>query len=189
MFLSPDTSCQSLSISAPSGKYRLFLDDNDRGIELDPCQYNLYLPAGTQLSRVQHDIIIDRVLTFYAPWCLRLHPYFLLRDMYAALHLQRGGNALVTTHYSAMLHNAILALGLAFADDPKLRRHEFRAIFAQEAKKYVEIDGIRPTLATVQAFAILANFHSGLGQQGLGFMYMGMENHWPNAQLSLLLVK
>jgi len=94
--------------------------------------------------------------------------------MYIALTLRPIGAAKPQTpHYSPMLHNAIMALGLAYADDPAHRHPDFRAVFARKASSYIEPDATRPTLATVQALGILSHYYGGLCQQGLGFMYTG----------------
>jgi hypothetical protein len=72
-----------------------------------------------------------------------------------------------------MLHNALLALGLAFLDDPAVRDYKARQYFAEEAKKHLETECSKPNLCSVSALAIIATFHSSQGDQTLGFMYFG----------------
>jgi hypothetical protein len=79
-----------------------------------------------------------------------------------------------TSHYSPMLHNAILSIGLCYCDEPHLRTPAFRKVFVTEAKKHVEIEGKNPTVATVQALAHLASGHSVDAEHNLGWLYIGM---------------
>jgi hypothetical protein len=79
-----------------------------------------------------------------------------------------------TSHYSPMLHNAILSIGLCYCDEPQLRTPAFRKVFVTEAKKHVEVEGKNPTVATVQALAHLASGHSVDAEHNLGWLYIGM---------------
>lgn len=69
-------------------------------------------------------------------------------------------------HYSGVLHNAILAVALAYSDNPHLRSRDVRDRFAKHAKLFLEREFQAPTLSTVQGLAILSSFHSGLSEQG-----------------------
>jgi hypothetical protein len=75
-----------------------------------------------------------------------------------------------------MLHNAILALGLCYADEPHLREVPFRALFAKEAKKYLDSEGEDPTIATVQALSVLSSYHSLAAEHNLGWLYIGLAS-------------
>jgi hypothetical protein len=79
-----------------------------------------------------------------------------------------------TPHYSPMLHNAILAIGLCFSDEPYLRQPAVRKIFAREATTHLESEGMNPTVATVQALAHLASYYSLAAEHNLGWLYIGM---------------
>ncbi len=65
-----------------------------------------------------------------------------------------------------MLYNAIIAYALGFSTVESHRSAYFRKQFASEAKKHFDVECQSPTLATVQAFAILASYHSGMAEQG-----------------------
>jgi len=69
---------------------------------------------------------------------MRVVPTLLLRDMGRALSLPPTAPALRTTHYSPMLHNALLALAAAFSDDPTIKNFEIRDLFARQAKVFLE---------------------------------------------------
>ena len=79
-----------------------------------------------------------------------------------------------TPHYSPMLHNAILAIALGLSDDPYLRLPSTRAIFGTQAKSFIEEEGMTPSVATVQAFAHIASYHSLGAEHNLGWLYIGM---------------
>jgi hypothetical protein len=72
-----------------------------------------------------------------------------------------------------MLHNALLALALAFSDEPRLRDLNSRQYFARKAKSYIEAECQSPNISAVHALSFLASFHSSLGDQTLGYMYFG----------------
>lgn len=79
-----------------------------------------------------------------------------------------------TPHYSPMLHNAILAIALGFSEDAYLRRSSTRTIFAAQAKSFIDEEGMTPSVATVQAFAHIASYHSLGAEHNLGWLYIGM---------------
>ena len=72
-----------------------------------------------------------------------------------------------------MLHNALLALGTAFLDDPNIRDFKSRRCFADAAKSHLEVECQKPQLSVVHALDILAGFHASQGDQTLGFLYFG----------------
>lgn len=72
-----------------------------------------------------------------------------------------------------MLHNAILAIALGFSDEPYLRETSVRKIFAKRAKCFHDSEGMNPTVATVQALAHLASYHSVVAEHNLGWLYIG----------------
>ena len=77
------------------------------------------------------------------------------------------------SHYSPMLHNALLALATAYSDDPRVHDIEFRRIFARRAKSYIEKDCLTPNVCVVGALSLLSTFHSSRGEQSLGYLYAG----------------
>jgi hypothetical protein len=101
----------------------------------------------------------------------RTNPILFRKDMYTALYTPHVGK---TPHYSPLLHNAILAIALAFSDDAYLRSAATRRIFADHAKSFMDGEGERPTVATAQAFAHLASYHSLAAEHNLGWLYIGM---------------
>ena len=105
---------------------------------------------------------------------------FFFRDMYTFLHPtsrppqhhSRPASQRLA-HYSPMLHNAILAVSTAFSSDGVVRAPETRAAFASAAKALLEQECAAPRVSTIQALGMLASYHSGRGEQTLGFMYFG----------------
>ncbi|KNZ79271.1 Nitrogen assimilation transcription factor nit-4 [Termitomyces sp. J132] len=80
-----------------------------------------------------------------------------------------------TVHYSPMLHNALLAVATAFSDDHRIRDLKARQTFAILAKNYVEAECQQPNISVVHALSLLGSYHSGLGEQTLGYLYFGMS--------------
>jgi len=93
--------------------------------------------------------------------------------MYRALSVPKAQIPPKTPHYSPMLHNALIALALAFLDEPKFRDLKSRQYFANTAKSFIEAECQKPNLSVVHALSILASFHSSQGDQTLGYMYFG----------------
>ena len=74
-----------------------------------------------------------------------------------------------------MLHNALVALALAFAEEP-WNDFKTRQIYAITAKSFIEGECRKPNLSVVHALSVLASYHSSQGDQTLGFMYFGMTS-------------
>jgi hypothetical protein len=94
--------------------------------------------------------------------------------MVRVLSVPKGQTPPKANHYSPMLHNALLALGLAFLDDPAVRDYKARRHFAEEAKQHMETEWSKASTCSVNALATIATFHSSQGNQLLGSMYFGM---------------
>ncbi|WWC62347.1 uncharacterized protein I303_104943 [Kwoniella dejecticola CBS 10117] len=135
-----------------------------------PHGYTRYLPQEIYLTEEQHDQVINRFFQFYACWGQRSNPILFRQDLHTALYTDSD---IKTPHYSPMLHNAILAIALGLSDDPFLRSSETRKIFAKKAKDFIDYEGMNPTVATVQAFAHLASYHSLSAEHNLGWLYIG----------------
>jgi hypothetical protein len=91
--------------------------------------------------------------------------------MHTALYTDTGPK---TSHYSPLLHNAILAIALAFNDEPYLRSSSTRRLFAKQAKSFLDREGEQPSIAAVQGLAHLASYHSLAAEHNLGWLYIGM---------------
>lgn len=119
--------------------------------------------------------LIDLVFKFFTSWCLRIVPDLFLRDMHETLSTPRSQTLPKTVHYSPMLHNSLLAVATAFSDDPRIRDLKARQTFATLAKSYVETECQQPNISVVHALSCLGSYHSGLGEQTLGYLYFGMS--------------
>ncbi|TFY82464.1 hypothetical protein EWM64_g1549 [Hericium alpestre] len=133
-----------------------------------------YLPENTHLSRAEHDRSLDLFLRFFTSWRSDVIAAFFLRDMYKVLSVPHS-EAPRASHYSPMLHNALISLALAFSDDPALKHITMRRVFATEAKRYFEEECSRPKLSAVMALEFIATFHSTQGDHQLGYMYFGIS--------------
>jgi len=118
---------------------------------------------------------LDLLFKFFTSWCFRIVPALFCRDMYRALSVPRSQPPPKAPHYSPMLHNALVALALAFVDEPELRDLKARQYFANTAKSFIEAECEKPNIGVVHALSILASYHSSQGDQTLGYMYFGMS--------------
>jgi hypothetical protein len=122
---------------------------------------------------IPHRRILDLLFKFLTSWCLRIVPDLFLRDMYRAISVPRSQSPPKTTHYSPMLHNALIAVATAFSDDPRIRDHKSRQYFASTAKSFIEAECQEPNISVVHALSFLGSYHSSLGEQTLGYLYFG----------------
>ncbi|KAF8152932.1 hypothetical protein B0H34DRAFT_677166 [Crassisporium funariophilum] len=161
----------------PDATYVLMVDgvkESDRNYNPD-FDWSRHLPSAVPLDRRSHDRALDLLFKFFTSWCLRVVPALFLRDMYRALSVPPSHTPPKTPHYSPMLHNSLVALGLAFLDEPQFRDLKARQYFANTAKSFIESECQKPNLSVVHALSILASFHSSQGEQTLGYMYFGMS--------------
>ncbi|EDR10444.1 uncharacterized protein LACBIDRAFT_325474 [Laccaria bicolor S238N-H82] len=163
----------------PDATYVLLVDGVDDSHYNPNFDWSRHLPSNVPLDRRSHDKYTPRALDllfkFFTSWCFRIVPALFLRDMYRALIVPRSHTPPKTPHYSPMLHNALVALGTAFLDDPNIRDFKSRRCFADAAKRYIEVECQKPQLSVVHALDILASFHSSQGDQTVGFLYFGQS--------------
>ena len=106
-----------------------------------------YLLSNVPLDRPSHDRF---VFTFQ-----------LTRPVSCALYTTFSN---ASPHYSPMLHNAFVALGLDFLDEP-FNDLKTRQICAITAKSFIEGECRKPNLSVVHALSVLASFHGSLGDK------------------------
>jgi len=137
-------------------------------------QYNRFLPD-YYLTREQHDVAVDRFFRYFASWAQRATPHLFYRDMEVAIWTEHESDLpVVAPTYSPLLHNIILAIGLAFSDDEHLRALSTRRRFAAQGEKYLDRECSNPCVATVQALAIRSSFASTMGDYALGWVNHGL---------------
>jgi hypothetical protein len=99
-------------------------------------------------------------------------PSLFLRDMYRALSVPRSEEH-PTTHYSPMLHNAILSVFAVFSDNPYLRDPKTRLHFVLAAKACSEVQ--EPDLNMVHALALIGDFYADCGKKRISAeLYFGV---------------
>lgn len=126
------------------------------------------------MSLITNFRLLDLFFKFVASWCLRIVPTLFLRDMCRVLSVPSSQPPPRTSHYSPMLHNALVAVAMAFSDDPRICDLRSRQYFATKARSYIESECQSPNISVVHALSILASFHCSLGEHTLGYMYIGM---------------
>ncbi|KAF8241145.1 hypothetical protein L208DRAFT_1420221 [Tricholoma matsutake] len=151
-------------------RYVLLVEGADETYYDPDLDWSRYLPSAVPLSRSEHDRILDLLFKFLTSWCLRIVPDLFLRDMFRTISVPRSQTS-KTTHYSPMLHNALIAVGTAFSDDPRIRDHKARQCFASTAKSCIEAECQEPNISVMHALSFLGSYHSSLGEQTLGYLY------------------
>nr|ADE10063.1 transcription factor [Tremella fuciformis] len=135
--------------------------------------YQRYLPRFFLTSH-QHDLALDRFFRYFSSWTQRVTPHLFYRDMQVALREENDEHISTRTpYYSPMLHNMILALGLAYAEEQHLRALTTRTLFAEEGARHQSVECSASSVATVQALALYASFHSTNGDYSLGWFHFG----------------
>lgn len=147
----------------------------------DACQWNRHLPnlGDVQLTRLEHDILLDRYFNFHTIWLRTLVPELFLRDMLAQLAPQNTGVTAPARalSYTPFLHCALLSVAAAFSDDRSIRARETRDRFASCAKQWLESECESPTLTAIQALAFISDYHISYGERGLGYLFFGESAH------------
>ncbi|KAG8747328.1 hypothetical protein FRC10_001507 [Ceratobasidium sp. 414] len=152
------------------------------GIQLsEMCQWDRHLPqlGNVGFTRLEHDTLLDRFFNYYALWLHGVVRELFLRDMLALLvpdHLRTTSSQPARElNYTPFLHCAIMSVATAFSDVTALRANETRAKFASSAKHYLESECERPTLTSVQALTLLSDYHGGIGDRGLAYLFAAAE--------------
>lgn len=79
-----------------------------------------------------------------------------------------------TAHYSPLLHNVVLALGVAFLDIPVEVREQLGIAFSKRAKDLLEEEAETAMLSTVSGVLLLGSYHASVARHNLGFIYSGI---------------
>jgi hypothetical protein len=79
-----------------------------------------------------------------------------------------------TSHYSPVLHNAILAIACEYSDDPRASNEEVGALLLRAAQHELFAEGDRPSLSTVQGTLLMGQYFMCNGKHGLGYFYAGI---------------
>ncbi|KAJ7253019.1 fungal-specific transcription factor domain-containing protein [Mycena haematopus] len=149
----------------PDATYVLQLDGVDISQTHPNIDWSRYLPPEIALDRREHDKILDLSFKFFTMWCLRIVPSFFLRDMYRVLSVPRSEKPPRTSHYSPLLHNAILCVNAVFSDDPYLRDRKTRLLFFRAAQALIEVEISKPDISLVHGLAFMGTFHADLGER------------------------
>lgn len=121
-----------------------------------------------------HDSLLALFFCYFNPWCWWCDEEAFRRDMAACLGSSLPSPPTRLSGYSPLLHNAILALACALSDDRRAKDSSAPKSLARQAKAFVEDEGERPTLSTLQGLLLVGSFHSGNRLQGLGYIYSGI---------------
>ncbi|KAJ6463948.1 fungal-specific transcription factor domain-containing protein [Mycena sanguinolenta] len=163
-------------VENPDVTYVLQLDGVDTSQTHPDIDWSRHLPPEVALDRREHDKILDTSFKFCNMWCLRIMPSFFLRDMYRALSVPRSEKPPRTSHYSPLLHNAILSLYAVFSDNPYLRDLKIRQCFFRAAKALIEAESLKPDISLVHGLAFIGTFHADLGERIPAELFWGKSS-------------
>ncbi|KAF8343064.1 uncharacterized protein EI90DRAFT_3115564 [Cantharellus anzutake] len=138
-----------------------------------PSNWDTGLPQGSGLALEELACILSTFFRIKSGWQKAVYPNLFLRDLRNALNSAESGVLPQKDYASVMLYNAVIAYSLGYSEVEDHRSPEYRKQFALEARKHFDAECSAPTLATVQALAILSSFYSGIANQGLNFTYLG----------------
>ncbi|KAL0065758.1 hypothetical protein AAF712_007241 [Marasmius tenuissimus] len=136
-------------------------------------QWSKNLPYIEGMNQSLHDELLALFFTHFNDWCCWVNPALFLRDMFSCLSCE-GDPPSRASHYSPMLHNAILSIAANYCEGSRLGTKDRGKPFASKAIEYIGVEGERPMLSTVSALMLLGSYHSGTAKQSLGYMYSGM---------------
>jgi hypothetical protein len=111
-------------------------------------------------------------------------PELFLRDMYK--YISAWPTPPMTTHYSPMLHNALLALGSPFSDNSGLRDTSSKQAFVNKAKSHFETERKTPGVSLLKALSILGIYHWSQGEYDFASRSFG-ECYFTLSQPGLLI--
>ncbi|KAF8208173.1 fungal-specific transcription factor domain-containing protein [Mycena galopus ATCC 62051] len=160
-------------VENPDASYVLQVDGVDICQTHPDIDWSRHLPPEVALDRREHDKILDMSFKFFTPWCLRLVPSLFLRDMYRVLNVPRSQKPPRTSHYSPLLHNAILSVNAVYSDDPYLRDRKTRQYFVNAAKALIEPECWKPDISLVHGMAFIGTFYADLGERIQAELYCG----------------
>ncbi|QRV93298.1 Fungal specific transcription factor domain [Ceratobasidium sp. AG-Ba] len=146
--------------------------ENDRLSLL--CDWSRHLPSldGIQLTRLEHDILMNRCFTYSSSWLMNVIPPLFLHDMLRVLSVTED---LQADHYSPLLHCSLMAFAAALSDNPSISQPSTRERFATKAKQLLYEEVNQPSLSMMQSLSLLSEYHYGIGDVDRGYMYLGMS--------------
>ncbi|GAA5948610.1 hypothetical protein JCM21900_005189 [Sporobolomyces salmonicolor] len=138
-----------------------------------PMNWDKNLPELQGWDEELHDELLSLFFSFFNGWCHWVEEAPFRRDLALCLSINSHNPPSRTSNYGPLLHNAILAIACSYSDDPRVRGTTASADLATRAKRALEDEGERPTLATVEGLLLVGSWHSGNGKQGLGYIWGG----------------
>jgi hypothetical protein len=148
------------------------------------------LPPGL-ISRQTHDALLDLFGSFFAPWCIVIDMDQFKQGMHRCLTSSPDTPALYrSTHYSPLLHNALLSLACTLWKGGQVQPFPFPAstqypthlppaqvasnALYDQAKVLMEGEMTRPIVSTVRAMMLIASINASRSRATLGYTYAGM---------------
>lgn len=128
-----------------------------------------------ELDQVTHDEVLRLFFDCFNPQCMWVNEKEFRADLRTAPVV--GGTVIrprQSANYSPMLHNIILAIGVAFLQIDPLVRDRLRVAFSRRAKDLFEDEVESAMLSTISGVLLLGSYHAIVARQNLGFVYAGV---------------
>ncbi|GAA6059217.1 hypothetical protein JCM10212_006610 [Sporobolomyces blumeae] len=138
-----------------------------------PFAWNRNLPTLENWDQDLHDALIDAFFSYFNGWCYWVEERPFRHDMATCLSLSTPCPPSRTSYFSPLLHSALLAIACAYSDDPRTDASISTELVAS-AKRCLDDEGERPTIATLRGLLLVGSWHSGNGRQGSGNIFAGI---------------
>ncbi|KAF7370442.1 Zn(2)-C6 fungal-type domain-containing protein [Mycena sanguinolenta] len=158
-------------IEDPNASYILLVDGVDISHAHSHVDWSRHLPPEVVMERREHDQILDLASKFHS--MVPVVPSLFFRDMYRALSVPRSEEPPMTSHYSPMLHNAVLSVVSVLSDNQYLRDLKTRQHFVQAAQAFMDFK--KPNHSTVNALAFIGAFYTDCGERIPAELYYAMS--------------
>ncbi|KZV83781.1 kinase-like protein [Exidia glandulosa HHB12029] len=159
------------SVVSQSSGYAVLPSPPTQPLPILPVQWNLHLPNALKthdppLTEDEHSRLLRDYFDYSAPWNLRVIEHYFMHDMQCALATGKP-----TAHYSASLHNIILAEATFFARPGSwVASPAIRAALVAAA---INLKNEGSDTAVVQALTAIAHYHMAMrGQTEAARHYM-----------------
>jgi hypothetical protein len=122
-----------------------------------------------------HEAVLCHYFDYHNPQSLWVDERRFRSDMLASPSVP-GSNirARRTAYYSPLLHNAVLAIGVAYLDLPGDVRDHLGIAFAKRAKDLVDDETEMTMLSTVGGGLLVGTYYASVARHNFGFVHSGI---------------
>ncbi|ORY35048.1 fungal-specific transcription factor domain-domain-containing protein [Naematelia encephala] len=143
------------------------------GQDLASVPWHRHLPVGCVADSDEHERHLDLFFSYLNGWCYNIDEASFRAGLYASA--SSSSPSWRNSHYSPLLHNAMLALTCPLAADrPGHYDHSRAELLANQASSYLDAEACQPMISTVRGLMLLGSYHWSTWRHSLGWLYEGM---------------